>query len=461
MRAFEILHEATLKPGVLFVPKHLDWRPAAFLQKLKDRTPFVDPEGNQYIPAPGEFKRLKPIVDAAVKARLENPKAPVPSIILNTEDGKQIPLSNLEKADLQTAKGQATTKVNVQPIGIGIAGPKVDKKTSAEDEIKQALAQNKAISAQNLHNVVLTNKVLDSAGNLGVAIKKATSDIVAGSVPIVKEYDEKTQKVMAIDAGEYLGILQMVHDTAEFPKKAEFLKFLNTADLNNLMVIFPGAQNSQIQDSYGVQNNQTGHTIMISSKGGKGGTAVGAAPSLSGLKIPERMLAKVKPGSGVDFIRLMQSKSTIMQPFYALNFLQQYYPNTVPDLYKNLVPFTDEDLTMISNNIKGKGPLPKKYNNVLKSRNIAARATAGGILFYCAAKDLVETFNKNTPIPDFRQAVLEILDENFVQIFSRIVGGKLIAKVLWPGKIDGNVSLWTKAEASTPSKQGLSFKVTD
>ena len=80
---------------------------------------------------------------------------------------------------------------------------------------------------------------------------------------------------------------------------------------------------------------------------------------------------------------------------------------------------------------------------------------------YATAKDLVETINTNQPIPDFRQTVLNVLDMNFVQIFSRVVGGKLKAAVLWPGKIDGNVLLWTKAEAAAPSSAGFSFKVID
>ena len=200
---------------------------------------------------------------------------------------------------------------------------------------------------------------------------------------------------------------------------------------------------------------------MISSKGGIGRTAVGAAPALSGLKIPDGMLTKVKPGSAISFLQLMQEKSTIEQPFAALNFLYKHYPESVPALYKNVVPFTSEDMALITNNIKGTGKLPAKYNKIIKSRNITSRARAGGILFYCAAKDLVKTFNANQPIPDFRQTVLEILDMNFVQIFSRVAGGKLTADVLWPGKVDGTVLLWTKAEAASPSSAGLSFKVID
>ena len=105
--------------------------------------------------------------------------------------------------------------------------------------------------------------------------------------------------------------------------------------------------------------------------------------------------------------------------------------------------------------------MPEKYSEILKSRKITARATQGGILFYSAAKDLVDIVNKNQPIPDFRQTILEILDMNFVQIFSRIVSNQLKADVLWPGKVDGKVSLWTKAEAAAPTSAGLSFKVTD
>ncbi len=464
MRAKDFIIEAKLTPGELFVQKHLDWRPAALLQKLKDRTPFVDalgPNANQYIPAKGEFQRLKPIVDAAVKARLKDPNAPVPSIVINTEDGKSIPLSKLEKADLQTSKGQATTDVNVQPIGIGVAADPVDKTVAVAAEIKQAIDANKAIPGASLHKVILSNKILDQAGDLGVAIKKATNEITQSQIPVVKEYDPKIQKVMAIDAGEYLGILQIVHDTANFPKKDAFLKFLESPNLDNMMIIFPGSQNSQLQDSYGVQNNATGHSIMISSKGGVGGTAAGAAPALSGLKVPATMVKKRKPGNGIDFILTMQGVSVKQQPFLAMNFLNEHYPEAVPDMYKKVLPFTSTDMQIILDNMAGRGNLPAKYNKILKSRNIKARARAGGILFYATAKDLVETINELQPIPDFRQAVLEILDMNFVQIFSRVKGGKLTADVLWPGKVDGNVLLWTKAEAANPGSAGLSFKVTD
>jgi hypothetical protein len=73
---------------------------------------------------------------------------------------------------------------------------------------------------------------------------------------------------------------------------------------------------------------------------------------------------------------------------------------------------------------------------------------------------LVDAINTGI-IKNFRTTVLELLDENFVQIFSRIIGGKLTTKVLWPGKVDGNVALHTKIAPGEPGKAGLSFKVTD
>jgi hypothetical protein len=477
MRAKEFLIEGSLTPAEIF-GKHLSWRPDALIAKLKAKTTFVDSLNNEiankYIPANGEFERLAPLITAAKEARLENPNAAVPSLVLNYKaiirpDGStdktpgSIAFSKLEKSDLQTAKGQATTDVNVQPLGIGIAAPKVDKNTTTSEEIKTALDSNSAIKGADLYDVIANNQILTGAGKLGVAIKKAAEEISNFQIPDLASYDEKTQKVMAIDAGEYLGILMMVYGLAEWHenKYDKFLKFLGATDLSELLIIFPGSQNSQLQDSYGVQNTSTGHTIMISSKGGVGSTAAGAAPALSGLKIPDRMKKNAKDGSAVDFIQLMQNASTINQPFYALNFLNQYYPDSVPELYKSVLPFTNADIASINASIKGQGELDPKYSAILQSRKIKARARAGGILFYAAAKDLVDSFNANQPIPDFRQTVLKILDMNFVQIFTRVVGKKLTAKVLWPGNIDGNVLLWTKAEAASPSSAGLSFKVTD
>lgn len=471
MRAKEFLIEKPLAPNALFDPGRLDWRPAAFLKKLEAGTPFVDKEGNEYYPDEGEAERLAPIVNRTVREIQKNPLYKAPDIQVNIQGIGPVSTKKFEKADLEKITGRSTSTVNVQPIGIGIATqPKAaikgkKKETVTTDQaIQDALDAHKEIPAGKLYDVIVSNPTLDRAGELGAAIKQAASEINESQNPSVKQYDEKTQKTIAIDAGEYLGILAMIKGVAEFDKREAFLKFLKTSDLDSLLLIFPGEQNASLADSYGVQNSQTGHTIMISSKGGVGRTATGAAPALSGLKSSvEKRKGKIKPGNGLDFISTMNKTPTVRQCFEGWNWIAKHYPNAIPKYLLPLMPFNEEDINKILTNIKMRGTttIPARFKKFGKEPYMkpSAKGTIGGSVVYFLTKDLVRVINTGL-IPGFRETILELLDENFMQIFTRIVGGKLVFKVLWPGKVDGNVSLYTKISA-TDMSQALSFKVTD
>lgn len=477
MRAREFLVEKVLDTKALFDTTRLDWRPDAFIAKLKAGTPFIGTKDSdvvekdkEYYAEPGEAARLEPIVRNFVAKIQKNPLFKPPELEIDIQGLGMVPLKNFEKADLQTRKGQVTNPVNVQPIGIGIAtqpksaikGKKKEVITT-DQAIQDALDQHKEIPAGKLYDVIITNPTLDQAGTLGKAIKQAATEINEGNNPDIKKYDDKTQNRMAIDAGEYLGILAMIKDVAQFPKKEGFLKFLKASDLNNLLLIFPGEQNASLADSYGVQNAQTGHTIMISSKGGKGSTASGAAPALSGLRSSvEKRKGKIKPGNGLDFISTMNKTSTVRQGFEGLNWVAKYYPESIPKHLKSIVPFSEPDIEKTIQNIKMKGTtsIPAKFKKFTQEPYMKpGKGTAGGSVVYYMTKELVKIINNNL-IPGFREDILELLDENFMQIFTRIVGGKLTFKVLWPGKVDGNVSLYTKLSSADLS-QALSFKVTD
>ena len=474
MRANEFLTESPLTPGALFDPRHLSWRPQALVAKLKAGTPFIDKQGNKYYPEPSEAKRIEQIVNGVLNRLSVEPNAPLPSIQIQMKDVGPVSLSKLEKADLQTAKGQFTSDVNVQPLGIGIAAEPVNKPgtkpkdkvtLTTDQEIQRALDAHKEIYAGQMYEVIANNKVLDQAGELGKAIKEVAAQMNQGQIPSVKQYDEKIQNKIAIDAGEYLGVLAMAKGIADFPKEAAFMKFLKAPNFDKLAVIFPGEQNASLADSYGVQNAETGHTIMISSKGGKGSTATGAAPSLSGLAPSiEKRKAKIKPGNGLDFINhIIKVSPTAVQGFAGMNWIANNYPQALPPEYQNLVPFYSEDVKQILKNIRTKGaePIPEKYQSLISAPSIQkSKGTDGGKLVYVVTKKLVDVINSGV-IPNFRTTILELLDENFVQIFTRIVGGKLITKVLWPGKVDGNVALHTKISPGEPGKAGLAFKVTD
>jgi len=478
MRATEFLSEGTLSPGELFKSKYLSWRPQNFLAKLEAGTPFVDNKGNEYYPEDGEYQRVLPIVQRTLDTLAKKPDAPLPSITLNIKDVGPMAVSKFEKAELQTAKGQVTGDVNVQPIGIGIATDPVNKpgtKTkdkitlSTDQEVKRALDANKGIRAGQLYNVIISNPILDTAGDLGKAIKECAEQIRQGVQPNVSQYPEAIRKKIAIDAGEYLGILAMVYNVATWygNKKETFLKFLGASDFNNLMIIFPGEQNAKLSDSYGIQNAQTDKTIMISSKGGTSKSAMGAAPSLGGLKSSlQRRGGQIKPGNALDFIDTMIKVSPTMgQGFAGMNWMQTYYPQFVPDLYGSILPFTSEDLEYIKENLRTKGrtTVPAKFNKLLKAypRLSKSNSTIGGKITYAVTQDLVNVVNESNVLEDFRTTILELLEENFVQIYTRIVGGQLTANILWPGKIDGNVYLHSKMETGEPGKAGLSFKLTD
>jgi hypothetical protein len=488
MRAHQFLTEGTLTPGELFRRQYLDWRPQNFLKKLETGTPFVDKQGNQYYPADGEFKRLGPQVSQTLNALQDNPMAKLPSLVLNyksmiSKDGEEqkggsIAVSNLEKADLQTIRGQVSGAINVQPLGIGIAAdpinppgtrPKDKIVLTTDEEIKRALDKHQEIKAGDLYKVIMSNTVLDEAGDLGKAVKEAATEINDKKIPNIKQYDVKIQNRVAIDAGEYLGVLAMAKDVANFPKRDAFLRFLKAPNFDSLSVIFPGSQNASLGDSYGVQNAQTGHNIIISSKGGMGSTAVGAAPSLGGLRTSvEKRKSKIKPGNGLDFINhVIAVKPTTAQGFAAINWVAKNYPDALPDRYRKIavngVPFYSEDVRKVLNNINTNGaePIPKKYLPFINTPGmIKSKAVDGGKFTYVITKELVDIINSGI-IPGFRETILELLDENFVQIFSRVVRGNLTTTVLWPGKVDGNVELASKMNPGDPGKAGLGFKVTD
>jgi hypothetical protein len=485
MRVLEIIQEATLIPGELFKPKYLGWRPQALLAKLQNpqavfREKLKDGSYVDVLAAPGELARLTTEVNNALQQLEANPHGVrPPSLFLNTADGRTVPFSNIEKDELQTPKGKASSDVNVQPIGIGIAAdpinaPGTKKKDrvilTPSEEIKKALDANKGVVAGDLGEIIASNTVLDNAGELGAAIKQAAVEISQGLNPDLSRYDEKIQKRIAIDAGEYLGILALASGTAKWAggKKAKFLNFLGTPDFSGLTVIFPGEQNSSLSDSYGVQNANTGQTIFISSKGGIGSTASGAAPSLNGLTIPDTLIKKKRTGNAVDFITLMQEVKVAEQPLAGLNFLNYYHKQALRGtVYEGLGNvngghiFTQDDIIAIIDSVRTGEELDPKFDVIIQSRKFTSLSTPGGKLLYCAAKDLVDIVNTTQPMRDFRTIILELLGENFVQIFSRVVGKKLVFDVLWPGKVDGNVGLWTKIEASNPSGAGLSFKITD
>jgi hypothetical protein len=50
-------------------------------------------------------------------------------------------------------------------------------------------------------------------------------------------------------------------------------------------------------------------------------------------------------------------------------------------------------------------------------------------------------------VPELRAALIESLGYNFVQLYSKVKGDRLVTEAFWPAKISGQVKLKTKGSA--------------
>ena len=91
---------------------------------------------------------------------------------------------------------------------------------------------------------------------------------------------------------------------------------------------------------------------------------------------------------------------------------------------------------------------------VIKSEN-----TDGGKAWYAVTTDIIDAVNKGSAVPNLREALIESLGYNFVQLYSNIKQGKLITEAFWPAKLHGNVKLKTKGSAADPKKGKLSVEI--
>jgi hypothetical protein len=62
-------------------------------------------------------------------------------------------------------------------------------------------------------------------------------------------------------------------------------------------------------------------------------------------------------------------------------------------------------------------------------------------------------------VPNLREALIESLGYNFIQLYSNVKGDRLVTEAFWPAKLNGNVKLKTKGSASNPKKGKLSVEI--
>lgn len=435
----------------------------AFINKINAGQPFVTVDGRDFVV---DKKQLPEIMKFLHTPNVKG------QLLVRSADGKEtISTSKLVKTPEFGGQSAPTVaqgqNVDVSQTagkeGLPVKPPQVFKTTDVKDvnlASAKELQQAGAFRVKDLYKKITTSEQLNTLGTYGQAIISCAQQINKGQDPKVPEGLNSAQMRALVDyAGEYLGILAMYKGTADFPKREQFLKFIGN-DLGTSMLYFPKKSNTPLADSFAIQDTDTGHTLYLSSKGSAGG----AAPAISGLKIPDELKKRRQYKDAVDFILLCQSTGAIEQPFYLMNWIAKKYPDAIDSKFYKMLPW---DITQVVNAVnasrkEGK-PLPAKMQKFVDSfvfkRALAEETTAGGILHYVTIKEVMRIVNAGA-IKNFQACVLEVLSENFVQIYTQgTKQGTLETYVLWPAKVDGIVTVESKGSASNPTKGTVSFRV--
>jgi hypothetical protein len=214
-----------------------------------------------------------------------------------------------------------------------------------------------------------------------------------------------------------------------------------------------------LADSFSVTNDKTGHSIKISSKA----AGKGAPPSLTSVKMPDDVRRKYPEAA--EFLDTAQDPdvSTYAQPFKMLNAMFAINPENVPRKYSKLMPFSDDLISMLEATVKTNKPVPKSimgiFNKRLSDRVENSDNTDGGKAWYAVTTDIINAVNKGSAVPNLREALIESLGYNFVQLYTNVKGNKLVTEAFWPAKLKGEVKLKTKGSAADPKKGKLSVEI--
>jgi hypothetical protein len=435
MRDLINIVEATLEPSqIIKYPERFD----AFITHIQDGKPFYTTAGEEVILDPSEAQRF---LDLRAKNLFKGALKGV------DRNGKQYSLSSFQKTI---------------EFGGGSVKPGEDTSSSKEGALvkpTQIGITDRPILAGDLGSEIASNQVLNSTpyGQAVAQMADAISNGAPAVVPPELAKNESVKKAIVDYAGEYLGVLALVNNQSNFPNKKEFLKWLG-GDLGGLVLNFPSKSNTQIADSFAsIINPTTQHQINISSKG----TGGGAPPSLSGLVIPPSVRNKEEYKTAVDFIELCQNKNlpkptTISQVFQAMNLLEERVPEAVPKEFKKFLPWPQEIVAQVSDSLKNGTPMPK-YQKLFA--NLQSKGNDGGKLTYVVKDAVMEAVNSGA-VPEFQAAILETLDYNFIQQYTKMgKGGQLQFDTQWPAKLNGVVSLESKSGGTDPTKGGFSFKL--
>lgn len=325
----------------------------------------------------------------------------------------------------------------------------------------EALLSAGGFPAIDTYDKIANSPQIKKLGKIGDAIIYMAKQITEGQMPVFPD-NLSAQEIKAIElyASEYLGVLALISGIVPFKQgnRKDFDNFVGT-DLGSMIMYFPKSVSNPLADSFSVTNDETGHSIKISSKA----AGKGAPPSLTSLKLPADVREKYPEAA--DFLDSAQAPgvSTFAQPFSMMNAMYQVNPGAVPKEYAPLLPFSDELISTLEATVKSNKPVPKQIMNVFNKRLSdkvkQSDNSDGGKAWYAVTTDIIKAVNKGSAVPNLREALIESLGYNFVQLYTNVKGNRLETYAFWPAMIKGQVKLKTKGSAADPKKGKLSVEI--
>jgi hypothetical protein len=410
-------------------------RQELFLIKVKTGSPFTLVSGGEVVIDPKEAR--------AVAAWLAT--GPKGTITMRTVDGDTVKNTELQKT-VEFGSKEAEN-IPIKPSDVFATDEKQaidDFGNNIEDILKSG-----GFPASNMYNKIAGNPNLAKLGKLGDAVIYMARQANEGKTPIFPGDLNKDQiKAIELYASEYIGALALVTGAAPFMRgsREQFEEFVG-GNLADMIMFFPKASNNPLADSFSVVNNATGHAVKISSKA----AGKGAPPSLGSMKFPEEIRNKYPEAT--EFLDAAQDPglSSFTQPFALMNYLYEIDPAKIPKAYQSMMPFSPELVAQIENSNKTGKALPRKimgqFEKQLSAKVRDGTATDGGKAWWATIQDMMRLVNNDKIIPDFRAALIESLGYNFVQLYTKVKGDKLVTEAFWPAKISGQVKLKTKGSA--------------
>ena len=435
-----------LSPGEF---KNRPKRYETFINKITNNQPFTTVDNMEVVIDPTEAERFQTMWDPNTVQFVDKNAQFAKLAKGYTYNGKDvIPLSKLMK----------TSEFGGAGVAVG-ADPSSGGKASFAVKPQDIGICDRPIPATDLYDVIANNAVLKST-DYGQIIINLADYIVSGEAVVLPEQAAKNSKLRAAiqdNAGEYLGVLALLYNRSRFPRREQFEEWLG-ASLGDLTLNFPSGQTEALADSFAeIKNDKTQHTVNISSKG-KGG---GAAPALSGLKVPDHLKNNPKLKNGLAFIELNKAKGVLEQTFNIMELLHQSNPKSISKVWQPLLPFDAKTRAGIISSYRTGKELPAKYKKI--SNTVASKeANDGGKFIYAMKEEIADAINNRDALPEFRTMVLELLEMNFVQQYVDYEAkfkNELSFATQWPAKLDGKITVEHKSSAKDPGNGAFSFKL--